>query len=609
MKFSKNIKKAVSFMLAFGLSYGAVTPAITPAQAAEMSYSVMISPQYEDANQFSDGLAAVKQNGKWGYVDETGKTIIPFEYDYCYPFSEGLAIVAKYRTVNDISGYYWYVIDVNNNLTPLNNPYDDSEQYYSVEIANTDYDIMFHNGYVNLRELNIYNGMADMVFDRNCNYIPMDTDSVNNDIFINGKFNEGLWAATGHEYAGFFVGADGKVVSEFGGYETNPVIDVRPVNQGLALYAVEDKNDVTKSYWGFVDTNGNTVIEPQYVDVYISNIITSYEVFNSGIAAVQNKSGLWGGINKSGQTVIPFEYEALRAFREGLAVAQKNGKFGVIDTNGNNVIPFEYDNLSGFNNGICVAVQNGKAFCIDRYGNKITGSDAINQDTYFPNGLEVTAIIFTPGDIIVTKENNLYGFSKMEFTPDLPQQSEMDSWAYDEVVKSIEADLVPTYLQNQYKINIDRGDFAALVVTLLEQASGKDIDTLVKEETGKTINELVTAYPFTDTTDTNVIAANALGIISGKGNGIFDPYASIKRQEAAALLMRIGKYMGKTDIEDIGTNFTDSSSIQSYAVEAVNYVNALNVMKGTSDTIFSPNGTYTRQQAYITALRLYNAIK
>ena len=73
--------------------------------------------------------------------------------------------------------------------------------------------------------------------------------------------------------------------------------------------------------------------------------------------------------------------------------------------------------------------------------------------------------------------------------------------------------------------------------------------------------------------------------------------------------MRIGKYMGKTDIEDIVTNFTDSSSIQSYAVEAVNYVNALNVMKGTSDTTFSPNGTYTRQQAYITALRLYNAIK
>lgn len=609
MNFKKTSQKLMSLVLAGCLSYSIVAPAITPAQAAEMSYSVMISPQYEDADQFYEGLAAVKKDDKWGYIDETGKTVIPFEYDYCYPFSEGLAIVAKYRTVNDISGYYWYVIDVNNNLTPLNNPYDDSEQYYTVEIENTDYDITFHNGYVNLRELNIYNGMADMVFDRNFNYIPMDTDSVNNDIFVIGKFNEGLWAAIGHEYAGFFVGADGKAVSEFGGYETNPVTDIRPVNQGLAPYAVEDKNDVTKSYWGFVDTKGNIVIQPQYIDFYVHNIMTSYEVFNSGIAAVQNKNGLWGGINKSGQTVIPFEYEALRTFNEGLAVAQKNGKFGVIDANNNVVVPFEYDELSGYGSGRCVAIKDGRGFCIDRYGNEITGSDKISQNNYFKGDEYGYTIQVTPSDIIVIEENNLYGFASTEFTPDLPQQSEMDSWAYDEVVKSIEADLVPTYLQNQYKINIDRGDFAALVVTLLEQASGKDIDTLVKEETGKTINELVTAYPFTDTTDTNVIAANALGIISGKGNGIFDPYASIKRQEAAALLMRIGKYMGKTDIEDIGTNFADSSSIQSYAVEAVNYVNALNVMKGTSDTTFSPNGTYTRQQAYITALRLYNAIK
>ena len=66
--------------------------------------------------------------------------------------------------------------------------------------------------------------------------------------------------------------------------------------------------------------------------------------------------------------------------------------------------------------------------------------------------------------------------------------------------------------------------------------------------------------------------------------------------------------MGKTDIETSSASFTDASAIQSYAVEAVNYVNTLGVMKGTSDTTFSPNGTYTRQQAYITALRLYNSI-
>lgn len=36
---------------------------------------------YEDAMSFSDGLIAVKQNGKWGYINEQGKTVVPFRYD------------------------------------------------------------------------------------------------------------------------------------------------------------------------------------------------------------------------------------------------------------------------------------------------------------------------------------------------------------------------------------------------------------------------------------------------------------------------------------------------------------------------------------------------
>jgi hypothetical protein len=41
-------------------------------------------------------LARVKKDGKWGYIDKTGRTIIPIEYDYVESFnSEGLAKVKK----------------------------------------------------------------------------------------------------------------------------------------------------------------------------------------------------------------------------------------------------------------------------------------------------------------------------------------------------------------------------------------------------------------------------------------------------------------------------------------------------------------------------------
>lgn len=36
---------------------------------------------YDECGSESDGLFAVKQNGKWGYVDETGTIVIPMEYD------------------------------------------------------------------------------------------------------------------------------------------------------------------------------------------------------------------------------------------------------------------------------------------------------------------------------------------------------------------------------------------------------------------------------------------------------------------------------------------------------------------------------------------------
>ena len=40
---------------------------------------------------------------KWGYIDKTGKEVIPIEFDYVSDFSEGLAAVEK-------NGKYRYII-------------------------------------------------------------------------------------------------------------------------------------------------------------------------------------------------------------------------------------------------------------------------------------------------------------------------------------------------------------------------------------------------------------------------------------------------------------------------------------------------------------------
>ncbi len=64
---------------------------------------------FEDGYDFYQGTAACKKNGKWGYIDTTGKTVIPFEYDYAYSFGDGIAAVCK-------DGKWGYIDKENNTV-------------------------------------------------------------------------------------------------------------------------------------------------------------------------------------------------------------------------------------------------------------------------------------------------------------------------------------------------------------------------------------------------------------------------------------------------------------------------------------------------------------
>jgi hypothetical protein len=56
--------------------------------------SLLIKPKYEDATSFSCGLAAVKQGGLWGYIDLEGHTVIDFVFEDANRFSDnGMAPV------------------------------------------------------------------------------------------------------------------------------------------------------------------------------------------------------------------------------------------------------------------------------------------------------------------------------------------------------------------------------------------------------------------------------------------------------------------------------------------------------------------------------------
>jgi len=96
---------------------------------------------------------------------------------------------------------------------------------------------------------------------------------------------------------------------------------------------------------GFMDTNGETVIAPDYDFAY---------EFHHGLAAVE-KDRLWGFVDKTGELVIPHLYEVRFDFEDiGIARVKKNGLWGVIDKNGKTIAPFEHSFIQAFEDGYAI---------------------------------------------------------------------------------------------------------------------------------------------------------------------------------------------------------------------------------------------------------------
>ena len=104
-------------------------------------------------------------------------------------------------------------------------------------------------------------------------------------------------------------------------------------------------------------------------------------------------------------------------------------------------------------------------------------------------------------------------------------------------------------------------------------------------------------------------AAALLGLIEGRGNGIFDPHGSLTRQEAAAILLRLyrlyaGEAAGDPIPPEVNDSFSDCREIAPWAAEAVSWAVSQGVMYGTDGGRFDPLGCYTREQCIVSLLRL-----
>lgn len=91
--------------------------------------------------------------------------------------------------------------------------------------------------------------------------------------------------------------------------------------------------------------------------------------------------------------------------------------------------------------------------------------------------------------------------------------------------------------------------------------------------------------------------ASEKGIASGYGDGQFGPEDSITREDLATMLYRYAQQAGydvsaRTDL----SGYTDTGSISPYALEAMQWANALGLITGRTDADLAPLGTATRAE-------------
>ncbi len=63
---------------------------------ADAKENIIVKPQFQSVRSFNNGFAVIKQNDKFGYIDETGKIVVPAQYVTALDFGRcGLAPVEK----------------------------------------------------------------------------------------------------------------------------------------------------------------------------------------------------------------------------------------------------------------------------------------------------------------------------------------------------------------------------------------------------------------------------------------------------------------------------------------------------------------------------------
>lgn len=188
------------------------------------------------------------------------------------------------------------------------------------------------------------------------------------------------------------------------------------------------------------------------------------------------------------------------------------------------------------------------------------------------------------------------------FSPEIIEREQMSDWAKDGITAAHEAGLVPTLTGNPgYQDAITREQFAELVAHTADVIYGGDLFDVLKVE----------AVHFSDCDNEAVRQAASIGVVTGVGDGKFDPGQTTNREQIATMIARAIAYLDQMTRSDTTPaaadieRFTDKGEVSDWAVDSVGTLAANGIMEGTSATTLSPRDACTVEQSILLLYRVY----
>jgi WG containing repeat len=313
----------------------------------DTSGKLIIPAQYDEVNNFSCGLARVKKGSAWQFIDRTGRTVLMADdrtSDFCDDLA-GQLIFEPHRLYR----------------------YFNKQGKVAAEILDAKSAGWFSKGYA---PIEFFEGRKAIVIDRAGRTVAQLAYDA-----CGSSFKEGLLNVWKDQKEGFVdIKGNWTIPPQF--RDANGFVD------GVAPVVPQGTEK-----WGAIDKSGNLIIPPKYdmsaktgfnlddseYSPYVESSVpydkrSALGAFSEGLAP-EKSSEKWGYINKRGAIVIPEKFDYAFPFSEGLALVAIGTKYGYIEHSGSLVIAprFQYGYL--FHEGLAsVVTEDGKCGYIDKKG-------------------------------------------------------------------------------------------------------------------------------------------------------------------------------------------------------------------------------------------------